>query len=135
MNRIESRIIIESFPQKKKDTTTCFFLVISDIINLNESSQFNTDILLFWFPVWRRKFLYKFCHILFLLILKIIYVWYTMSQQLRYKSIQDIICLVDNYYLLLLRITYWCYFKWCGWCWGGSSYISSAIYYSCSFSK
>ena len=57
-----------------------------------------------------------------------------MSQQLLYESVGEIVLLVDNYYLLN-RVTYCCNLKWCDWCGGVSSYISSSVIWTSSISN
>ena len=68
----------------------------------------------------------------FLFFIKIIYPWYFISQHLLYESVGDIVLLIEKNYLLQ-RVTYCYNFECCDWCWGGSSYIISTVYYSCSF--
>ena len=80
--------------------------------------------------VLRRKFLlYSHRILLLLFFLDIIYIWlwYSLSQQLLYESIEEIVLLVKNY-CLLHQITHCCQLEWYDWCWGGGSYIIPSVY-------
>ena len=76
--------------------------------------------------VLRRKLLYYFhCCRFYLLLVEMIYLWYSMSRRLLYESVGEFDLLIDMYYLLHRRVTYCCKLKWYDWWWGESCYILS----------